>query len=141
LRAMDQKVELLSKVPLLAGLSRKDLEQVAQISDEVDLPAGRVLMKQGSYGSEFFVIIDGSVRVERDGQVLREMGPGDFLGELALLGNIARTATATCVDDGRFLVLGHREFNSLLTEYPNIQTTVLHAVAQRMARLEPDQPH
>jgi CRP/FNR family transcriptional regulator len=138
---MDQKVELLSKVPLLAGLSRKDLEQVAQISDEVDLPAGRVLMKQGSYGSEFFVIIDGSVRVERDGQVLREMGPGDFLGELALLGNIARTATATCVDDGRFLVLGHREFNSLLTEYPNIQTTVLHAVAQRMARLEPDQPH
>ena len=141
MRAMDQKVELLSKVPLLAGLSRKDLEQVAQISDEVDLPAGRVLMKQGSYGSEFFVIIDGSVRVERDGQVLREMGPGDFLGELALLGNIARTATATCVDDGRFLVLGHREFNSLLTEYPNIQTTVLHAVAQRMARLEPDQPH
>ena len=141
MRAMDQKVELLSKVPLLAGLSRKDLVQVAQISDEVDLPAGRVLMKQGSYGSEFFVIIDGSVRVERDGQVLREMGPGDFLGELALLGNIARTATATCVDDGRFLVLGHREFNSLLTQYPHIQSTVLHAVAQRMARLEPDQPH
>ncbi len=141
MRAMDQKVELLSKVPLLAGLSRKDLEQVAQISDEVDLPAGRVLMKQGSYGSEFFVIISGNVRVERDGQVLRELGPGDFLGELALLGNIARTATATCVDDGRFLVLGHREFNSLLTQYPNIQSTVLHAVAQRMARLEPDQPH
>ena len=141
MRAMDQKVELLSKVPLLAGLSRKDLEQVAQISDEVDLPAGRVLMKQGSYGSEFFVIISGNVRVERDGQVLRELGAGDFLGELALLGNIARTATATCVDDGRFLVLGHREFNSLLTQYPNIQSTVLHAVAQRMARLEPDQPH
>ena len=85
---MDQKVELLSKVPLLAGLSRKDLEQVAQISDEVDLPAGRVLMKQGSYGSEFFVIISGNVRVERDGQVLRELGPGDFLGELALLDEI-----------------------------------------------------
>ena len=141
MRAMDQKVELLSKVPLLAGLSRKDLVQVAQISDEVDLPAGRVLMKQGSYGSEFFVIISGNVRVERDGQVLRELGPGDFLGELALLGNIARTATATCVDDGRFLVLGHREFHSLLSQYPDIQSTVLHAVAQRMARLEPDQPH
>ena len=141
MRAMDQKVELLSKVPLLAGLSRKDLEQVAQISDEVDLPAGRVLMKQGGYGDEFFVIISGNVRVERDGQVLRELGPGDFLGELALLGNIARTATATCVDDGRFLVLGHREFHSLLSQYPDIQSTVLHAVAQRMARLEPDQPH
>jgi CRP/FNR family transcriptional regulator, cyclic AMP receptor protein len=138
---MDQKVELLSKVPLLAGLSRKDLEQVAQLSDEVDLPAGRVLMKQGSYGDEFYVIISGSVRVERDGQVLRELGAGDFLGELALLGNIARTATATCVDDGRFLVLGHREFNSMLAAYPDIQKIVLKTVAQRMVRLEPDQPH
>lgn len=138
---MDQKVELLSKVPLLASLDRKDLTQVAQICDEVDLPAGRVLMKQGSYGSEFFVIISGSVRVERDGQHLRDMGPGDFLGELALLGNIARTATATCIDAGRFLVLGHREFSSLLAQYPSIQTAVLHAVAQRMVALEPDQPH
>jgi len=138
---MDQKVELLSKVPLLAGLSRKDLEQVAQISDEVDLPAGRVLMKQGDYGSEFFVIIKGSVRVERDGQVLRELGSGDFLGELALLGDIARTATATCVTDGRLLVLGHREFHSLMDAYPDIQKIVLQTVAQRMARLEPDQPH
>ena len=138
---MDQKVELLSKVPLLAGLDRKELTQVAQICDEVDLPPGRVLMKQGSYGSEFYVIISGSVTVERDGKHLRDMGPGDFLGELALLGNIARTATATCVDAGRFLVLGHREFNSLLAEYPTIQTAVLHAVAQRMVALEPDQPH
>ena len=141
MRAMDQKVELLSKVPLLAGLSHKDLEQVAQISDEVDLPAGRVLMKQGDYGSEFFVIIKGSVRVERDGQVLRELGAGDFLGELALLGDIARTATATCVTDGRLLVLGHREFHSLMDAYPGIQKTVLQTVAPRMARLEPDQPH
>ncbi len=138
---MDQKVELLSKVPLLASLDRKELTQVAQICDEVDLPAGRVLMKQGSYGSEFYVIISGTVTVERDGKHLRDLGPGDFLGELALLGNIARTATATCVDAGRFLVLGHREFNSLLAEFPTIQTSVLHAVAQRMVALEPDQPH
>jgi CRP/FNR family cyclic AMP-dependent transcriptional regulator len=138
---MDQKVELLSKVPLLASLDRKDLTQVAQICDEVDLPAGRILMKQGSYGSEFYVIISGVVTVERDGKHLRDLGPGDFLGELALLGNIARTATATCVDAGRFLVLGHREFNSLLAEFPSIQTAVLHAVAQRMVALEPDQPH
>lgn len=138
---MDQKVELLSRVPLLAGLDRKDLIQVAQICDEVDLPAGRVLMKQGAYAGEFYVIISGTVRVERDGVHVRDLGPGEFLGELALLGNIARTATATCVDAGRFLVLGHREFHSLLSQYPAIQGTILHAVAQRMAALEPDQLH
>jgi CRP-like cAMP-binding protein len=138
---MDQKVELLSRVPLLAGLDRKDLVQVAQICDEVDLPAGRVLMKQGAYAGEFYVIISGTVRVERDGVHVRDLGPGEFLGELALLGNIARTATATCVDAGRFLVLGHREFHSLLSQYPAIQGTILHAVAQRMAALEPDQLH
>jgi CRP-like cAMP-binding protein len=138
---MDQKVEMLSRVPLLSGLDRKDLVQVAQICDEVDLPAGRVLMKQGAYAGEFYVIITGHVRVERDGAHLRDLGPGEFLGELALLGNIARTATATCIDDGRFLVLGHREFHSLLAQYPTIQGSILHAVAERMVVHEPDQVH
>ena len=138
---MDQKVELLSRVPLLAGLDRKDLVQVAQICDEVDLPAGRVLMKQGAYAGEFYVIISGNVSVERDGAHVRDLGPGEFLGELALLGNIARTATATCIDDGRFLVLGHREFHSLLSQYPTIQGAILHAVAERMVAHEPDQVH
>ena len=138
---MDQKVELLSKVPLLAGLDRKDLVQVAQICDEVDLPAGRVLMKQGAYADEFYVIISGHVRVERDGQLLRELGPGEYLGELALLANVARTATATCLDAGRFLVLGHREFHSLLDQHPTIQAAVMHTMAERMIAHEPDQPH
>jgi CRP/FNR family cyclic AMP-dependent transcriptional regulator len=141
MRAMDEKLELLAKVPLLAGLDRKDLEKVGRICDEVDLPAGRVVAKQGSYGSEFFVILSGTVRIERDGEHLRDLGDGEFFGELAMLANVARTATATCVTDCRFLVLGGREFNSLLAQFPTIQNAVLHAVAQRVLVLEPDQPH
>lgn len=137
MRAMDQKLELLSRVPLLAGLSKKELEQVGRICDEVDLPAGRVVMQQGSFGSEFFVVISGTVRADRDGLPLGEIGPGEFFGELALLGDVPRTATVTCLTDGRFLVLGHREFHTLLADHPSIQTTVLQAVAQRMVRLEP----
>ena len=141
MRAMDEKLELLAKVPLLAGLDRKDLEKVGRICDEVDLPAGRVVAKQGSYGSEFFVILSGTVRIERDGEHLRDLADGEFFGELAMLANVARTATATCVTDCRFLVLGGREFNSLLAQFPTIQHAVLHAVAQRVLILEPDQPH
>lgn len=138
---MDQKLSLLANVPLLAGLDRKSLEQVARLADEVDLPAGRVVAQQGSSADEFFVIIDGTVSVERDGQHLRDMGPGDFFGELAMLGKIPRTATVTCTSPCRLLVVGHREFNSLLASYPTVQGAVLHAVAQRIAAHEPEKPH
>ena len=138
---MDQKLTLLAKVPLLAGLDRKGLEEVGRLADEVDLPAGRVVARQGSSGDEFFVIIDGSVRIERDGQHLRDLGSGDFFGELAMLGKVPRTATATCISACRLLVVGHREFNSLLADYPAIQSAVLHAVAERIGGHEPDRGH
>jgi CRP/FNR family transcriptional regulator, cyclic AMP receptor protein len=138
---MDQKVELLSKVPLLAGLDRKELEQVAQICDEIDLPAGRVIVKQGASAAEFFVVITGTCSVERDGQHVRDLGSGEFFGEMALLADIPRTATVTVIAAGRFLVLGHREFHSLLSQYPTIQTAVLHAVASRLTAAEGDPPN
>jgi CRP/FNR family cyclic AMP-dependent transcriptional regulator len=135
---MDQKLELLSKVPLLAGLDRRGLEEVGRLADEVDLPAGRIAARQGSSGEEFFVIVDGTVRIERDGQHLRDLGPGDFFGELALLGKVGRTATATCTTPCRLLVVGHREFHTLLTDFPTIQGAVLQAVARRISLLEGD---
>ena len=69
---MDQKLEMLAKVPLLAHLQKRDLEQVGRVCDEVDLPAGRVVTKQGATAEEFFVIVDGAVTVERDGKHLRD---------------------------------------------------------------------
>jgi CRP-like cAMP-binding protein len=138
---MDQKVELLSKVPLLAGLDRRGRQEVARLADEVDLPAGRVVARQGASGAEFFVIIDGTVRIDRDGQHLADLGPGDFFGELSLLGEVPRTATATCTTPCRLLVVGHREFHSLLSKFPTIQAAVLDALAHRIARLEGDLHH
>ena len=138
---MDEKLTLLSKVPLLAGLDRKELGEVGRLADEISLPEGRVVAREGTTGEEFFVIIDGTVRIERAGQHLADLGPGDFFGELAMLGKVPRTATATCTTACRMLVLGHREFNTLLSNYPAIQNAVLHAVAQRISRLETSQAH
>jgi CRP-like cAMP-binding protein len=135
---MDQKLELLAAVPLLAGLDRKDLEAVGQLAEEVDVGAGKVLAQQGAWGHEFFVIVSGDVAIERDGEHLRDLGPGDFLGELALIGGTPRTATATTTTAARLLVLGQGQFRDLLSSYPSIRTAVLEAVGQRLAALEPD---
>jgi hypothetical protein len=92
---MDQKLELLRRVPLFTGLGGRELEEVGRLADEVELPAGRVLTHEGRSADEFFVIVDGSVRIERGGVTVAQLGDGDFLGEIALIDGGPRTATAT----------------------------------------------
>jgi CRP-like cAMP-binding protein len=137
----DQKLELLKRVPLLAGLGRREIEEVGQLAEEVDLPAGHVLMREGASGSEFWVIVDGTVSIVRGGATIRTLGPGDFLGEIALVDDGPRTATATTESPAKLLVLGRREFHSLMDRFPTIQTCVLQALAQRVRNLEPAAAH
>src|SRR5262249_48183341 len=133
---MDAKLELLSKVPLFAGLDRTSLEHVARLADEIDLPADRTLLQEGELPYEFFLIVEGQVRIEREGQQLNVLGPGDFFGEIALLDGGRRTATVTTQTPVRVLVLGTREFHSLMAEYPDIRVSVLGQLADRVRRLE-----
>ncbi len=137
----DQKLELLKRTPLLAELGRRELEEVGRLADEVDVPAGRVLMREGETGQEFFVLVDGSVSINRDGRHVRTLEPGDFFGEVALLSEGPRTATATAETPSKLLVLAHREFHSLMAQFPSIQTSILSCLATRLRRLEPDAAH
>ncbi|HET9456477.1 MAG TPA: cyclic nucleotide-binding domain-containing protein, partial [Candidatus Limnocylindrales bacterium] len=134
----DGKIELLRRVPLLAGLGKRELEEVGRLADEVDVAAGKALMHEGESGKEFFVIVDGSVRIDREGSRIRTLGPGDFFGEIALVDGGPRTATATTETASRLLVLAHREFHSLLDRHPSIQAAVLNALAQRVRNLDPE---
>ena len=134
----DKKLELLATVPLFARLRKRDLERVGQLVEEIDLPAGKVLMRQGARGHEFFLIVEGRVRIERDGQVLKLRGHGEFVGEIALIDEGPRLATVTCETDCRLLVLAHREFHTLLNEHPDIQLVVLKTLAERVRHLEPE---
>jgi CRP-like cAMP-binding protein len=137
----DEKLELLKRSPFLAGLGRKDLEEVGRLADEVDVKAGHVLMTEGAIGREFFVILSGEIRIDRGGKTVRTMGPGEFVGSIALITEQPRTATATAVTDSRLLVLGHREFHSLLEDFPSIRTSVLESIVLRLRDLEPDIAH
>lgn len=134
--AIDTKIDLLRSIPLFARLNRGELDRVAQLADDVDVPSGRVLMREGDSGAEMFVIAEGRARVERNGQEIADLGPGDWLGEMALVSEGERTATATTTEPTHLLVVAHREFHALMDEMPSVRSAVFDCVADRIRKLE-----
>jgi CRP/FNR family transcriptional regulator, cyclic AMP receptor protein len=136
--AGDAKVEALRAMSLFSDLRERDLKQVAQLADEVDLPAGHVLMREGDRGSEAFLLATGEVKVELAGREIARLGPGTMLGEMAILAEGPRTATVTLTQPSRLFVLAHREFHSLLDDVPAVRKCVLDELVRRLRTLEPD---
>lgn len=135
---MDQKLQLLKTVPLFAELDDRAIGVVGQLAEDVDVKAGHVLMRQGDAGDAFYILVDGSARIERDGKLLKTVGPGAYFGELALLDHGARTATVITDAPSRLIVLGHREFESLLDRHDDIRGEIWACVGRRIRTLEPD---
>jgi len=137
----DSKLDHLKSIPIFAGLGGRQLERIAQLMDEVDVPAGKVLMRQGELGAEMFIIVSGSFTIDRNGNVIRECGAGAALGELAILSEGPRSATVTANEPGRLLVAGHREFHELLDVAPEIAKHMLETLAQQLRALDADTVH
>ena len=97
-----------------------------------------MLTKQGDTGREFFVLMDGEVEVERDGQSLGRRGAGDFIGEISLLEDIPRTATVTAVTPVRLFVLTAQSFRSVVEAQPGVENKVLRTLARRLADMSDD---
>ena len=134
----DTKVEALRRAPLFEGLARKELEQLAKLADDLEVDAGRVLVREGESGREFFVILEGEVDVSRGGQTIATRGAGDFIGEIAILEDMPRTATVTAKTPLRFFVLTAQAFRSVVEEHPDVERKVLRALARRLAALSND---
>jgi CRP/FNR family cyclic AMP-dependent transcriptional regulator len=128
----DTKLELLRKVPLFAQCSRKELEEIGKIADEIDFPAGKELTHEGNPGREFFVLLDGTAEVTKGKRKVRQLSGGDFFGEIALVSDVPRTATVTTASPARALVITDRSFKRLLERSPSIQLKVLRALAERI---------
>ena len=128
------KIELLKSVPLFAGCSKAELRRLASIADEIDLREGTVLTREGRTAHEFFVLIEGTVRVTKEDRKVADLGSGDWLGEIALLTREPRTATVTATSPLRTLVITDREFRRLVSEVPSIAMKVLGGVAERLSR-------
>ena len=126
------KIELLKRVPLFAQCSRRELAQIALLSAELNLPAGRKLMTEGERGKEFIVLVAGRAEVRRKGRRVRELSDGDFLGEIALVADVPRTATVTALTPLTVLLVTARDFRTLLREVPSLQPKVIYALAMRL---------
>ena len=129
----NQKVDLIAKAPLFARLRRRELEQVAMIADEIDLAEGKEMTREGTPGREFFVILDGTADVRRDGETVNSLSGGDFFGEIALISEEPRTATVVATSPVRALVITARSFRRLMDESPEIRGSVDAAMHERVA--------
>lgn len=130
--ASDQHIKHLSDVPLFSACSKKDLQKVARASDEIDVPAGKVLCQEGKTGREFFLILEGTALVKRNGRKVASLGKGQFFGEMALLDRGPRSATVEADTDMTLLVLGQREFGGLVDEVAGLAHKLLAAMAARL---------
>ncbi len=132
LGAMEDKVGILRGVPLFAGLDERSLQAVALLAHEVTFNAGDVLMVEGEPGEAFYVIVDGTVRIEQGDRTVRSMTAGGFLGEIALVDRRLRTATATCVTDVRLLEIRAHEFERLVETLPAVCQRIRATIERRI---------
>ena len=125
-------VDHLQQVTLFAACSRKDLQTLSHRSEDRWVPAGTTIVKEGDDGNEFFVILDGTAQVSRQGRKIATLGPGNGFGELALLESARRNATVVADTDMELVVLGEHEFEGLLDEAPGFARKMLAATAHRL---------
>ena len=135
-RSRINKVAVLERLPLFAGLSGKELERIGRLVEEIEVPAGRRLASTGEAGRELFIIVDGrAVVTTARGRVIR-LRPGDFFGEMSLIDGEPRSADVTAATPMRLLAIGYREFWQMLDESLPIVRKIMRTLCQRLRRAE-----
>lgn len=131
-RNRSMKVEALRGVPIFSTLPKKDLDTLARYTTEATRPAGTVLVEQGRAGQQMFYIEQGKAVVKRNGRTIATVGPGDVIGELALIDGQPSSAQVTATDDVVLLVMSIDDFNHALNEVANFPRKLMQAMAARL---------
>ena len=137
----DEKISLLKEVPLFWGCSEKELKHIAKVAEQVDLPAGAVLMREGEPGREMYIIADGNAKVTVSGRKRATVGKGEVVGELALLDHGLRTATVTAEAPMSAFIVDARGFATVLNDAPSVAVKVARGLATRLRSAEKSPTH
>lgn len=124
----------LARMPLFESLSEEQLRAVASLAKVVRVEAGRRLIGAGTPGYSFFVVHEGAVSVTSGDEQLAELGPGDFFGEIALLGEGERTATVTTTSPVRLMVMTQSDFRIFARDWPEAAAVMEQTMAERLDR-------
>ncbi|HEY3165136.1 MAG TPA: cyclic nucleotide-binding domain-containing protein [Candidatus Limnocylindrales bacterium] len=128
----DRRTELLGGCPLFGGVGPGDLLAIAERSLEVEFPADHVIARQGEIGTGLFVIVEGAVRVVRDGEEIARIGAGDFFGEMSVIDGLPRVAQVITVEPTTCLALASWEFERLILDHPTIGLAILRGLSARL---------
>jgi CRP/FNR family cyclic AMP-dependent transcriptional regulator len=121
----------LRSVPLFDSLSSDERRSIAQHADEIEVPEGTELVRQGEFAYEFFVLEEGTAEVMRDGGRVAELGPGDFLGEMGIVRKSVRNATVVTTSPARAIVMTEQAFRSMRALNPGVADRITAAVEER----------
>ena len=125
-------VEQLKAVPLFQGMTDNALEAVAGLATEVEFADGQTVTREGEEGDSFFVLVDGQLRVSRNGGAIRDLGPGDFLGEISLIDGRPRSATTVAIGRVKALVVHRPAFLELMDRFGAVRLAILIALTDRI---------
>lgn len=128
----DRRTALLGGCPLFGGVGPDDLAAIGERALEVEFPADHVIARQGEIGTGLFVIVDGAVRVVRDGEDLARLGPGEFFGEMSVIDGLPRVAQVAATAPTRCLALASWDFERLVLEHPRIGLAILRGLSARL---------
>src|SRR4030095_56789 len=124
-----------SEIDLFAGLSKSERRQIAASADEVDVEEGRHLVRDGEVAYEFFVIAEGSAEVLRDDDHVADLGPGDFLGEMGIVGQTRRNASVVARSAMSLIVMTQQDFRGMTKSMPAVAGRIQQAVQERSRTL------
>ena len=127
-----RRAELLAACPLFRGVGSEGIAALAGRATEVDFPPDHVIARQGEIGTGFFVVVEGSVRVVRDGAVIATLGPGEFFGELSVLDGRPRNAMVAAETAATCLAIASWDFEAVLLANPGLALAILRGVAARL---------
>lgn len=135
MRSKSRKIEILRNVQLFSLCTTKELGDIAGLGDEVAMKEGDLLTKEGTPGRECFVVISGEADVTLRGKKVARVGPGDVIGEMALLDTAPRAATVTAATDMELFALEPRSFSDLLDRHPSVAKRMLASLARRLREI------